>query len=76
MVAQRLNEGLNRFSLDVESKHLVFSGHLSPSQNSSAYTLWADSFPKKVFAFAESEDMTQYNNMSISEIADLMVELA
>ena len=31
---------------------------------------------KKVFAFAESEDMTQYNNMSISEIADLMVELA
>jgi glycosyltransferase involved in cell wall biosynthesis len=51
VVAQRLNEGLNRFSLDVESKHLVFSGHLSPSQNSSAYTLWADSFPKKVFAF-------------------------
>ena len=32
--------------------------------------------PKKVFAFTESEDMTQYNNMSISEIADLMVELA
>ena len=32
--------------------------------------------PKKVFAFAEFEDMTQYNNMSISEIADLMVELA
>ena len=32
--------------------------------------------PKKVFAFAESKDMTQYNNMSISEIADLMVELA
>jgi len=32
--------------------------------------------PKKVFAFAESEDMTQYNNMSISEIADLMIELA
>jgi hypothetical protein len=32
--------------------------------------------PKKVFAFAESEDMTQYDNMSISEIADLMIELA
>lgn len=32
--------------------------------------------PKKVFAFTESEDMTQYNNMSISEIADLMIELA
>lgn len=32
--------------------------------------------PKKAFAMAESEDMTQYDNMSISEIADLLIDLA
>lgn len=32
--------------------------------------------PKKAFAMAESEDMTQYDNMSISEIADLIIDLA
>jgi hypothetical protein len=32
--------------------------------------------PKKAFAMAESDDMTQYECMSISEIADLVIALA
>jgi hypothetical protein len=32
--------------------------------------------PKKAFALAESDDMTQYECMSISEIADLIIDLA
>lgn len=51
VVAQRLNEGLNRFSQEVESKHLVFSGHLSHAQSASPYILWADNLTKRGFAF-------------------------
>lgn len=53
VVAQRLNEGLNRFSEEVESKHLVFSGHLGSSKNDSENILWADNFPKQVFAIVK-----------------------
>ena len=32
--------------------------------------------PKKAFKLAETEDLSDYDNMSISEIAELMIELA
>lgn len=31
--------------------------------------------PKKAFAMAASEDMAEYDNMSVSEIADLIIDL-
>jgi hypothetical protein len=32
--------------------------------------------PKKAFKLAETDDLSDYDNMSISEIAELMIELA
>ena len=32
--------------------------------------------PKKAFKLAETEDMSAFDNMSISEIADLLIDLA
>jgi len=32
--------------------------------------------PKKAFVLAKTDDLSDYDNMSISEIAELMIELA
>lgn len=32
--------------------------------------------PSKVFALLDQEDLDEYDNMSVSEIADLLIELA
>lgn len=31
--------------------------------------------PKKAFKLAETEDMNEYSSMSVSEIADLLIDL-
>ena len=32
--------------------------------------------PKKAYALLETQDLDQYDDMSVSEIADLLIELA
>jgi hypothetical protein len=32
--------------------------------------------PKKVYALLETEDLDQYDNMSVTDLADLLIQLA